>query len=326
MPPFPSAAPPASGVRTPWERLPVHVRDGVAEILGAPVATATTQRGGFSPGLAARVGTADGRRAFVKAVSAEAGPLGPGLHRTEARHTAALPPDTPAPRLLGTYDDGVWVALVFEDIPGIQPHVPWRDDELGRVLTAVHGLSDRLTPSPFDAPSVTDRHRDTFRGWEHLMAAGGTHGLDPWAAHHLPQLARLSEDWAEHAAGHTLTHGDLRADNVLLTADDRVVFVDWPHACVAAPWFDLLLMLPCVRAQGGPDPQRVFTEHPLGRDADPEGVTSVLAALAGRFVHLSRRPPPAGRPTVRAFQHAQGVAALRWLRSRLAKRPVRGLA
>ena len=32
---------------------------------------------------------------------------------------------------------------------------------------------------------------------------------------------------------------DIRADNILLT-QDRVVFVDWPWACIAAPWFDLL--------------------------------------------------------------------------------------
>lgn len=85
----------------------------------------------------------------------------------------------------------------------------------------------------------------------------------------------------------------------------------------AAPWFDLLTMLPCVAAQGGPDPEATFTAHPLGRDADPAGVTAVLAALAGYFVAHSLRPDPPGLPTLRAFQAAQGAAAVAWLRGRL---------
>ncbi|GHJ38781.1 phosphotransferase family protein [Streptomyces sp. TS71-3] len=326
MPAFATDVPPAPGVRTPWERLPGRVRDAVAEILGGQVETATTQRGGFSPGVAARVGTVDGRRAFVKAVSCEAGAATPGMHRTEARHTAALPSRVAAPQLLGSYDDGTWVALVFEDIPGHQPHIPWRADELGRVLAAVQDLAGTLTPSPVDAPSVAVRQADAFSGWQELLASGDTRGLDPWAVRHLPYLADLSAPWAEHAAGDTLTHGDLRADNILLTADGGVTFVDWPHASLAAPWFDLLTLLPGVRAQGGPPPEEVFTSHPLGRRADPAGVTAVLAALAGHLVAHARRPSPPGLPPVRAFQYAQGVVALGWLRTRLAKRPVRGPA
>lgn len=146
-------------------------------------------------------------------------------------------------------------------------------------------------------------------------------GLDPWTVRNLPVLAELAAPWAEFASGDTLAHGDLRADNILLTAPEnaphRVLFVDWPHAQLAAPWFDLLVMLPCVRAQGGPDPEVLFTEHPLGRAADPAGVTATLAALAGYFVGQSRRPSPPGLPTLRVFQRAQGDAALEWLRKRL---------
>ncbi|MFF2851409.1 aminoglycoside phosphotransferase family protein [Streptomyces sp. NPDC058001] len=319
------SAPPATGVRIPWEDLPGRVRDAVADILGDPVATSVTQRGGFSPGVAARVSTASGRAAFVKAVSTESNPISPTMHRAEARHAAALPDDIAAPRLLGSYDDGTWVALVFEDVPGHQPHVPWRDDEFGRVLDAVHDLSAALTPSPVDAPPVADRVADDFRGWADLTGADDISGLDPWVARHLGPLAELSAPWREAVAGTTLAHGDLRADNMLLT-HDRVVFVDWPHASLAAPWFDLLVMLPCVRAQGGPEPEATFTGHPLGRAADPDAVTTALAALAGFFVSHARRPAPPGLPTVRAFQHAQGVAALDWLRTRLARRPVPGLA
>ncbi|MFD8133448.1 aminoglycoside phosphotransferase family protein [Streptomyces mirabilis] len=316
-------APPAAGLRTPWEELPRTLRDAVADVLGAPVRTAVTQAGGFSPGAAARVTTTDHRRAFVKAVSGETNPDSPALHRAEARNASALPPNAPAPRLLGTYDDGTWVALVFEDVAGRQPHVPWREDEFRRVLDAVEELGRALTPAPFDAPTAAQSLAHAFQGWRQLIDSGDTGGadLDPWIAAHLHELAELSAPWAEFATGDTLAHADLRADNVLLTKDGGVVFVDWPHAVRAAPWFDLLLMLPCVRAQGGPDPEEVFTTHPLGRDADPEGVTATLAALAGFFVQQSRQAPPPGLPTLRAFQHAQGAAALGWLRKRLAPTP-----
>ncbi|MFC8197126.1 phosphotransferase family protein [Streptomyces sp. NPDC057298] len=313
-------APPAAGVRTPWEELPEAVRRAVADVLGAPVVEAVTQTGGFSPGAAARVRTAEGRRGFVKAVTGAVNPHSAPMHRREARNTAALPVDVPAPRLLGTYDDGTWVALVFEDVEGRQPHVPWNESELMLVLDAVTELSRALTPSPVAVPPVSERLAGAFLGWRKMLDAGDEgEGLDPWIVRNLSALAELAAPWREFASGDTLAHGDLRADNILLTdsATRRVLFVDWPHAQLAAPWFDLLGMLPCVRAQGGPDPEATFTAHPLGREADPDGVTSVLAALAGYFVHQSRQPAPPGLPTLRAFQGAQGEAAVDWLRKRL---------
>jgi aminoglycoside phosphotransferase (APT) family kinase protein len=315
-----STAPPATGARTPWEDLPHIVRAAVAEVLGGPVVAAVSQDGGFSPGVAARVRTVEGQRAFVKAVSAESNPDSPDMHRREARNAAALPLAVRAPRLLGTYDDGTWVALVFEDVEGRQPHVPWRERELRVVLDEVSALGRALTPSPVDAPPVGEAEAEAFQGWHRMIEAGDTggegRGLDPWIARNLHRLAEVSDPWVEFASGDTLAHGDLRADNMLLT-EEGVVFVDWPHAVRAAPWFDLLLLLPCVRAQGGPEPDEVFTGHPLGRDADPEGVTATLAALAGYFVRQSRQPAPPGLPTLRAFQRAQGATALDWLRKRL---------
>ncbi|MFD2686055.1 phosphotransferase [Streptomyces phyllanthi] len=314
-------APPAAGVRSPWEALPGTVHAAVADMLGAPVAHAVTQVGGFSPGVAARVVTDAGRRGFVKAVSADVNPVSPGMHREEARNAASLPVDVPAPRLLGSYDDGTWVALVFEDVEGRQPRIPWREDELTRVLDAVGELSRTLTPAPVEVPPLVESLAEDFAGWQRMIDEGDDgEGLDPWTVSHMARLAEVAAPWAGFAAGDTLAHCDLRADNVLLTDDGQVVFVDWPHARQeAAPWFDLLLMLPCVRAQGGPDPEELFTRHPLGRDADPDGVTATLAAFAGFMIRCSRQLPPPGIPTLRPFQRAQGEAALEWLRKRLAE-------
>jgi aminoglycoside phosphotransferase (APT) family kinase protein len=112
-----------------------------------------------------------------------------------------------------------------------------------------------------------------------------------------------------------LVHGDLRADNILLTPH-QVVFVDWPHARVGAPWLDLLFLLPSAAATGT-DPEEVWAAYPPGRAADRDAVTAVLVALTGFFLHQSVLPPPKNLERVRAFQRVQGEAALRWVDARL---------
>jgi aminoglycoside phosphotransferase (APT) family kinase protein len=309
------AFPPAEGARLPWEGLPATVRDAVERQLGSSVARAVTQPGGFSPGVAARLELEDGKRVFVKAVGPEPNPDSPEFHRREAHVAAALPPEAPAPRFLFGHDEDGWVALVFEHVDGREPALPWREDELARVLAAVTDLAEALTPPPLEAEPAAEALAELLRGWR-ILAAEGAAGIDPWAAERLDELSALEERWAEAAVGSTLLHGDVRADNILLT-QDRVVFVDWPHVCVGPAWLDLLLFLPSVAMQGGPRAWEMFEAHPLGRDAPSERVLPLVAALAGFFVQRSTLPPPPGLPTLREFQRAQGVETLAWLRRSL---------
>jgi aminoglycoside phosphotransferase (APT) family kinase protein len=310
-----TAIPAAEGVRLPYDGLPVRVRAWVDEVLGSAVVSAVTQPGGFSPGVAARVRTAAGSRAFVKAVSAETNPDSPPMHRREARITAALPPAAPAPQLLASYDDGTWVALILEDVEGRHPHLPWQIDEIRRVVETVDELFTDLTPCPLaDAQSVGDNWRDEFTAWRDTAAgAGPPPGLDEWCLRHLDRLAELESRWAEAASGDTLLHLDLRADNMLVSAD-RVWLVDWPWAARGAPVFDLVGFAPSVAMQGGPEPQDLLAMSRYGRAADPDAVTVLVATVTGYFHGHSLLPPPPGLPTVRQFQAAQGEVALRWLR------------
>ncbi|MER7172591.1 aminoglycoside phosphotransferase family protein [Streptomyces mesophilus] len=309
---------PAQGVRMEWQEIPAAVRDALEQQLGAKVVEARSQSGGFSPGVAARLRLADGTRAFVKAVTAEVNAQSVTMHRTEIANARLLPQGAPVPRLLGAYDDGRWVALLFEDVEGRQPHVPWVPEELDRVLDAIGRLSEALTPAP---PGVAPIHEEPFQGWR-LLAAAHADGaddladMDPWVVENLAALAARERHCREATAGDTLSHGDLRADNLLLT-DKGAVFVDWPHACRAARWFDLLVMLPSVAMQGGPDPEALFTAHPVAEGADPQDVTTVLIGLTGMFLDQARRPAPPGLPTLRPFQQAQGEQALAWLKVRL---------
>jgi aminoglycoside phosphotransferase (APT) family kinase protein len=253
-------------------------------------------------------------------VGSEPNPDSPGVHRGEARIMAALPRSAPAPRMLWSLDQRGWVALAFEDVDGAQPALPWRPGELRRVLEMVAAMAAALTPAPAGIPLLADRLQDSFTGWRDLAAARTTGdddlaGLDPWAARHLDRLAALEAGWPAATEGPTLLHSDLRADNLLLTPT-RVVAVDWPWACAGAAWVDLLLLLPSVTMQGGPDPEPTFAAHPVAAGADAEAVTTTLAAFAGFLIGGSRQPPPPGLPTLRGFQLGQGLVALAWLRRR----------
>jgi Ser/Thr protein kinase RdoA (MazF antagonist) len=151
-------------------------------------------------------------------------------------------------------------------------------------------------------------------GWR-LLREATLEGLDAWSTHHLDKLADLERGSAEAVGGNTLLHFDVRADNILLDAE-HVWFFDWPHACIGAPWFDVIGFAPSVAMQGGPQPEVVLRRYPGAAEADPQAVTAAVAAVAGFFTRDALLPPPPGLPTLRAFQAAQGVIARRWLAER----------
>lgn len=311
--------PPASNARVPWADLPARIRAEVQQRLGSPVVDARTQVGGFSPGVAARLELADGGRAFVKAVSPAANPEAPSLHRREGQIVAAFPASAPVPHLLWMLDDDPegWVVLVFEDVEGRQPVVPWRADELDTVLEAMAALATELSPSPLRPPLVGDA-AEAFGGadlsWASLMAVPSP-TLDAWSARHLAELVTLEAAAPEAARGDALVHFDLRADNLLLT-DDGVRVVDWPHAHVAQPWVDLVWFAPSVAMQGGPPPQELVARYWPAREADPAALDAVIAGVAAYFTATSLQAPSPGLPTLRAFQAAQAEVARDWLAER----------
>lgn len=168
--------------RISWDGLPRSVSSGIEDVLGGEVTAARSQQGGFSDGLAARLEMSDGRRAFAKAVGAMAAPAVGAFHRREIAVTGGLPSDVPAPRLLGPFDDGEWVALILEDVDGALPRQPWRRDELERVLDAIVDWPHAWT-GPAHADLVT------------LLSSVALSGIDPepFAARH-PLLAGVEPE------------------------------------------------------------------------------------------------------------------------------------
>ena len=337
--------PPDRGARLEWADMPPRVRDAVDRRLGSPVVGAVTQPTGFSPGVAARLTTADGRRYFAKAVGPEPNADSPEFHRREIAIAASLPASTPAPRLLWSYDEGPlrnrlaregghpsptpvdarlrgqdgWVLLVFEDIDGRHPAQPWRLDELDRVVAAMEHLAETLTPSPLPVSAVGMAGERILgrRSWRRLRDDWPSRldRVDDWTRRHLDALVQIESHVVDALAGDTLVNYDVRADNILLTPE-RTWFVDWPHACLGPPWLDVAAFAPSVTMQGGPPPEDVAFRHSAFRSADPDAVTAVVAAIAGFFTYQAVQPPPPGLPTVRAFQDAQGAIARQWLSRR----------
>jgi hypothetical protein len=311
-------APSAVGQRLAWEALPEHIRRATEAWLGSPIASATTQHSGFSPGVAARLRCANGRRCFVKAVGPYPNPTSPAYHRREAAIVGALPAAAPVPRLLWTLDegDGGWILLLFEDIAGRHPAQPWRDDELQLALRAVEDLAALLTPAPLRTRTAAELVRRELCGWAQLAGAP-LPGLDAWSVANLDRLAALEAAAPDALAGETLLHFDLRADNMLI-AGERVLIFDWPHAAIGAAWADLVFFAPSVAMQGGPPPAELLRRTAMARGADPDAITAVVATVAGFFTARALEPAPPGLPTLRAFQAAQGAVARAWLAERLA--------
>jgi Ser/Thr protein kinase RdoA (MazF antagonist) len=308
--------PAAEGVRLTWADLPDSVQARITDRLGAPVVEAVSHAAGFSPGVASRLRTEDGRNVFVKAVSGVLTPHSVAIHRREARVAAALPRALACPRLRWSFDDGEWVVLAFDFVPGHTPPLPWRARDLDRVLRAMVDLGDALTPSPIEVESAVEILGESLQQW-HVLAEQPAElaQLDPaWRAH-IDELVELEARWSAVVSGDTLLHLDVRADNVLLTGDG-VCFTDWPWAATGARWFDVLAFLPSVAMQGGPDPDDVWERHPYRKDADDDAIDAVLAGFAGYLTRMALLPAPPGLPTLRAFQAGQGVAARAWLARR----------
>jgi len=289
----------------PFEEVPAQVRAWVERVLGSVVVSAATQQGGFSPGVAARLITASGRRAFVKAVGTSLNPRTPELFRQEITAVQAIGQLPTTPVLYDVYDDGDWVGLLFEDIEGRLPAHPWEQHDADRVLDAVAELTDALDPSPWpDAPVAAVRSAEFLSRWDNVIADG----LDvpDWAVGRVEELAELSRaGLRELAEGKTLAHWDLRADNIILT-DDRVVFIDWAHPALAPRWADTVMLHVDMRESV------TLPELP-----DDPAITGFLAAMAGGLWWGAAQPAPPNLPTIRPWQRKQALIHLDWVRERL---------
>ena len=193
-------------------------------------------------------------------------------------------------------------------------------DELDRVLDATLRLGELVpvAPTADRRPAV---RRDVHR-LAHARRRGPDAVADRWCRDRLDELAAAEARWEQVTVGDGLIHGDVRSDNVLLTDDGRVVFVDWTSTCTGAGWFEVLAMLPVGRARsGGGPPESVLARVGLG-DLDPDRVMP-----AGRRARPATSSSAAACPTrpacrrSRPFQRAQGEVTHRVAAPAVGSRP-----
>ncbi len=295
-------APRAVGVRRRWDDVPARVRAWVEDTLGSPVVATAEQVGGMSPGCATRLTCADGTRAFVKAVGAELNPDTPGLFRREVGVLKHLGAHELWARLMASYDDGGWVALLIEDVDGRHPDFT-DPAELEAVLAGTDRLAgvlrERGVPSSVTLVDVAD----VLGKWADSLDAL------PGCAPDVPVPAWLRTDrreWASvlrHEAGRPMeqvAHWDIRVDNLLRRPGGEVVFVDWGVAARGPAWADPLL----ARLERVEDAwfDGSVADSPALAAAGDELVTAFLAGFGAHLALRSAVAVDINLPTLNDFR------------------------
>ena len=201
------------------------------------------------------------------------------------------------PRLLA-WEDGARPLLVLEDLTeGAHFPPPWRPGDVEAVLATLAELGSLRAPGlplfPDSWPQWTAVAEDPAPFLSLGIATA------EWLEAALPEL--LAAERAVAFSGDGVLHGDVRSDNLCLRGG-RAVLVDWNHAVVGNPAFDVAAWLPSLALEGGPQPD----------DVAAAAVAQFAVAIAGFFAARAGLQPHEGAPLVRGFQLAQLQVALPW--------------
>jgi aminoglycoside phosphotransferase (APT) family kinase protein len=290
--------------RLEWLHLPPGVRRQVEDRLGSPVARAQSQDSGFTPGFASRLTGEDGNRMFVKAASKKAQKGIAAAYADEVRKLRLLPDALPAPKLLWSDEDDLWVLLGFECIEGGNPARPFRRAELDACLDTLERVADVLDPVPADigANPVTEDLPSLVGCWGHVRQAH-----PDWP--HLADAVALAERFDTFRGNDALVHSDARDDNFLLDGSGRALLCDWNWPTLGPVWMDTVDLL--VQAFGdGIDVDPILAERRLTKDAEPDHVDAWLAMLWGYMLEARDRPAPATSPYLRV--HSRWFSEATW--------------
>jgi hypothetical protein len=237
-------------------------------------------------------GFADGSRAFLKLASVDPSPQ----WVRDERHVFECVDGAFMPLFLG-FEDGEKPLLILEDmLPDARWPPPWHPGDIDSVLAALREVA--AAPLKGELPRLA---ADGIPGWHDVARDPVLFlelGLVPaeWLDRSLPALLEASD--RTPLAGESLLHGDVRSDNLCLRSG-HAVLLDWNHARIGNPAFDVAFWLPSLVLEGGPAPESF-------------GVDEYAAFVAGYFAALAGLPSPAGAPRVRGFQRAQLEVALPW--------------
>jgi aminoglycoside phosphotransferase (APT) family kinase protein len=307
----------ATAVRPSYTSLPEAVRKRIAAELGGEPVAETVAGGGFTGGFAARLTAASGVELFAKAAGPEL-PFVIDAYRREASVNAALPKGVPAPEMVAAEAVGDWMVLVFAAVDGYAPTLPMRSIEVDLLLRAWAEASEALAPVPEALREAGAGQMDCGFLLNFSPVASGE--AEPFPVPErlegrVEELAELESGLAAALEADAVGHGDLRPDNMILSAN-RAWICDWNHAELYAPWFDTVALL--VAAHGdGHDAERLFWSHPTAREVADEQLDAVLTAMASYYLsRAAMEPYPEASPFMRRHQRWSGLAAADWLATR----------
>lgn len=318
--------------RATWADLHRPVQVWVEEELGGSVVSSESQSGGFSLGTADRLVTANGRRAFLKAVDAQLHPGTADLHRKEGLITSAFPATAPIPAVLATRNfsgsDGAgWVALLLEDIEGRHPESPWQKKELAAVFRALESMSKVPVDPRLNLPATEADLTEELIFWhqlargvalEHLVYVQATDSyqqlvqLLPFINQKATEFAAfVDEHLVAHLAGSSYVHTDLRGDNILIRPTGEAVLIDWPWATVGNTQYDTTSVAADALIA---NPELTLTEvyelMPASGRLTFEFLQATVVALAGYYLYASMQKPSESTNASLVGMRAHRAAAL----------------
>jgi hypothetical protein len=237
-------------------------------------------------------GFADGSRAFLKLASVDPSPQ----WVRDERHVFECVDGPFMPLFLG-FEDGDKPLLILEDmLPDARWPPPWHPGDVESVLAALREIAAaRLKGElPRLATASTAGWHDVANDPAPFLELGLVSA--DWLDRSLPALLEASD--RTPLDGDSLLHCDVRSDNLCLRSG-HAVLLDWNHARIGNPAFDVALWLPSLVLEGGPGPESF-------------GVDEFAVFVAGFFAAQAGLRAPAGAPRVRGFQRAQLEVALPW--------------
>ena len=202
------------------------------------------------------------------------------------------------PEVLGFDDDGARPVLALEDLSGADWPPPWTDARVTAVLAGLDAVH-RTTPPGH----LIERPEDQRADWEAVAADPepflrlGLCSRD-WLEMALPTLTRAAGD--APLGGNALIHLDIRSDNLCFRSGCAVI-LDWNHAQLGNPDWDVAFWLPSLHDEGGPPPESILPDAP-----------GLAAWVAGYFCARAGEPPIPEAPHVRPLQVRQSRTSLAW--------------
>jgi thiamine kinase-like enzyme len=213
----------------------------IERLIGAKVESYTPVAGGYSPALRLLCHTATA--SFFAKIGTT--PLTSQFLRREI-HIYTSVSGTFMPKLVAWEDHASAPILVIEDLSAAQWPPPWDARRVELVLAQIHAMHRTqvsLTAEAQGLPGVRGANwPDVAADPAPFLSLGLADAQ--WLERALSVLIRSEAQCSPD--GESLTHWDLRSDNMCLTAG-RAIFVDWNFACIGNPTLDLGFWLPSPR-------------------------------------------------------------------------------